>query len=220
MKSSPEPIHSIKADYDRDRSPIDKLRRLSENPLIWPTLAVVMLTTFLLLSFYIRKIQHDQGITLAQVSALQMDLADLHSQLEDLQTLNVELSQQLSERENQIALFANAMRVIALEGTEDAPEARGTFYTGDATSLLVLQGLPPLPQRQTYELWLIPRDGEPIPAGLIHVEERGATTVNIDMAGKSQEFAAVGVSIEPAGGRPQPTGPIVLLGTVQVVGNR
>jgi hypothetical protein len=205
----------MQVDYQRERSRLDGVRRLSEHPLMWPLLTAAMLTVLLLLGFYTWQVHRDQRMALAQVEILQADLAGLQSQVEDLQTLNSGLHQQLSEREDQLTLFANAMRVIALEGTEDAPTARGTLYTGDDTSLLVLQGLPSLPQRQVYELWLIPSDGEPIPAGLIRVEESGSTTVNVDMADKPQDFAAVGISIEPAAGSPQPTGPIVLLGTVQ-----
>jgi hypothetical protein len=220
MKPSPEPIPSIQVDYRQEMSRLAKVGRLFEHPLIWPILAVVMLMALLFLGFYTWKVHHDQRIALAQVDILQANVAGLQSQVEELQVLNSGLHQQLIERENQIALFANAMRVIALEGTEDAPAARGTFYTGDASSLLVLRGLPPLPQSETYKLWLIPSDGEPIPAGLVRVEKSGATTVSIDMIDKAQDFAAVGVSIEPAGGSPQPTGPIVLLGIVQIADSR
>jgi anti-sigma-K factor RskA len=183
-------------------------------------LVAMMLTALLLLSLYTWQVHRDQGIAIAQINNLQAEMVSLHAQIEDLQILNSGLNEQLSERENQITLFANAMRVIALEGTEDAPAAKGTFYTGDVTSVLVLQGLPSLPSSQIYELWLIPSDGDPIPAGLARVEESGATTVNIDMTDKAHNFAAVGVSIEPAGGSPQPTGPIVLLGTVQIADSR
>lgn len=220
MKPSPEPTPSLQVNYQPERSWLDRVRRLSEHPLIWPLVTAAMLMALLLLGLYTWQVHLDRRVVSAQMEILQAEIAGLQSQVEDLQLLNSGLYQQLSEREDQLALFANAMRVIALEGTEDAPTARGTFYTGDDTSLLVLQGLPSLPQSKVYELWLIPSVGEPISAGLVSVEERGSTTVNIDMTGKAQDFAAVGVSIEPAGGSPQPTGPIVLLGTVQVVDSR
>jgi anti-sigma-K factor RskA len=79
---------------------------------------------------------------------------------------------------------------------------------------LILNGLASLPADQTYELWLIPSDGDPVSAGLVQVTADGTTVSQIPMPSQPQEFAAVGLSIEPAGGSPQPTGPIVLLGTV------
>lgn len=214
MKPSPEASHPMQVDFEQDRSSLAPVRRLSVN---WPTLAGALFIALLILGFYTWQIHREQAGLRAQMKALQADIIGLQAQVTELHILNDEIGQLLLEGGT---LFTNSMRVIALEGTEDAPTARGTFYAGDATGVLVLQDLPPLTQDEVYQIWLIPSDGSPIAAGLVRVEAEGATTVNIDMDGKSQEFAAVGVSTEPAGGSPQPTGPVVLLGTVNVGSGR
>jgi hypothetical protein len=220
MKPSSEPVHTIQADFHKERRWLRRVRGVVAQPLFWPILTAALLIALLILSGYAWTVHRERGIALLQAKDFQADLATLQAEYEDLQTLTDGIYQQLVERENQLALFANAMRVIALEGTEDAPEARGTFYSGAVTGVLVLEDLPALSTNEVYQLWLIPSDGEPVAAGLVRVEERGATMIKIDMDGKAQDFAAVGVSIEPAGGSPQPTGTIVLLGTVNVAGGR
>jgi anti-sigma-K factor RskA len=71
-----------------------------------------------------------------------------------------------------------------------------------------------LPENQTYQLWLIPADGDgaPLPSGLLAVQQAGVDSVTITLPDDATNYAAVGVSIEPAGGSPSPTGPIVLVG--------
>jgi hypothetical protein len=220
MKPSSEPAHSIQVDLHKERPWLRRLRRLVEKPLFWPILTAALLVALLVLSGYTWTVHRERGIAQAQASVFQADLATLQAAYEDLQTLNDNIDQQLIEHKNQPGIVDSAMRVIALEGTEDAPEARGTFYSGAVTSVLVLEDLPTLSTNEVYQLWLIPSDGEPIAAGLVRVEERGATMIKIDMDGTAQDFAAVGVSIEPTGGSPQPTGPVVLLGTVNVAEGR
>ncbi|MGH2541487.1 MAG: anti-sigma factor domain-containing protein, partial [Ardenticatenaceae bacterium] len=77
-------------------------------------------------------------------------------------------------------------------------------------------GLAPLSEAQSYQLWLIPADGAPVPAGLLVVEGAQPSSQDIAVPPGAQDYAAVGVSVEPSGGSPAPTGPIVLLGEVGV----
>jgi anti-sigma-K factor RskA len=51
-------------------------------------------------------------------------------------------------------------------------------------------------------------------AELVQVDETGMSTTLIPKTIQPREFAAVGLSIEPASGSELPTGPIVLLGTI------
>jgi hypothetical protein len=67
---------------------------------------------------------------------------------------------------------------------------------------------------KSYELWVI-RSGEKIPAGLLRGDAGGRTVAAIDeqiLASGAPD--ALAVTLEPQGGSPQPTGPIVLLGAV------
>ena len=65
---------------------------------------------------------------------------------------------------------------------------------------------------QTYQLWLVPATGNPISAGIFQPGQAGADsslTATVPAGTTAKAFA---VTIEPAGGKPQPTGPKVLIG--------
>ena len=168
----------------------------------------------LVVAIYAAQTGSSVGTISAQLTDAQQRIAQLEGEVDSLVQVNQQLEQQLSTDRNQLAIFANAERVVTLAGTPDAPDASGALYTGPESGLLVLRNLPPLPAAQTYELWLIPGEGSPIPAGLVQVAADGSNTFAIALAGQPTDYAAVGLSIEPAYGSPSPTGPIVLLGTV------
>jgi hypothetical protein len=70
------------------------------------------------------------------------------------------------------------------------------------------------PAGKDYELWVI-RGARKIPAGILHGDATGALVSAIDPT-LLQEGApdAIAVTLEATGGRPQPEGPIVLVGKI------
>lgn len=166
------------------------------------TAAVMLLAIFLTNVFYQSRLE-----------ALQQELALKEEQLQAANQQIEVLEQQFLGAQNQLAAFTQPDRVIPLTGTEAAPEVRGVFLKKDATGILLVRGLQPLAASQTYQLWLIPAEGAPISAGLLErdvLDASGVRTVTIPQ--EAENFAAVGISIEPEGGSPAPTGPIVALG--------
>jgi len=71
--------------------------------------------------------------------------------------------------------------------------------------------LPPLAEGKTYQMWLVPKSGAPISAGVFS-PAHGARQLWTAEVPLNTEVKAFAVTIEPAGGVPQPTGPKVLLG--------
>jgi anti-sigma-K factor RskA len=68
----------------------------------------------------------------------------------------------------------------------------------------------PAPSGKSYQLWLVPSSGAPVNAGLVNAnQENGAVVVRLTPGLAPKAFA---VTLEPFGGRPQPTGPMVLVG--------
>ncbi|WP_083857394.1 anti-sigma factor [Caldilinea aerophila] len=148
-----------------------------------------------------------------RLETLQQEIALRDKRLEEMNRQIEVLEQQFLGAQNQLAAFTQPDRVIPLTGTEAAPEVRGVFFQKNRSGVLLVQGLQPLPPSQTYQLWLIPPEGTPISAGLLGRE--GVTTDSVRTVAIPQEaedFAAVGISIEPEGGSSSPTGPIVALG--------
>ena len=105
-----------------------------------------------------------------------------------------------------------ATQVIALGGLAAAPDARGrVVWNEKAGGRLYVSGLPPAPRGKTYELWAI-AGGAPKPAGLFDVDASGGAVHPVSPVddGPVKVFA---VTLEPAGGVPAPTGPMVLAST-------
>lgn len=102
-------------------------------------------------------------------------------------------------------------REIELSGTETAPEATGVIYvsTNGRNGTLIVEQLPPLTPEQQYQLWLV-RDGERDNGGVFSVSENGYHSLQISSPRPLEEYGAFGITIEPAGGSPGPTGQRVL----------
>jgi anti-sigma-K factor RskA len=99
---------------------------------------------------------------------------------------------------------------VALAATENAPGATGILVIsadGEYGSLVV-QGLPDLSSEQQYQLWLID-DGERTSGGVFSVHE-GYAALQIYSLRALGSYEAFGITIEPAGGSPGPTGAKVL----------
>lgn len=131
------------------------------------------------------------------------------TQIADLQNQVEQLSLQTQDQRRLLALVTDPEKRVPLAGTATAPEARGTFYERADAGVLVAQGLPPLNHQQTYQLWLI-ADGAPLSAGLLPPGTPDTPTILSVARLPVQDFAGVAISVEPVGGSPSPTGPIVL----------
>jgi anti-sigma-K factor RskA len=102
-------------------------------------------------------------------------------------------------------------RPVALMGTEVAPEARGTILIseGGRNGTLVVEGLPPLDAAQQYQLWLID-DGARDNGGVFSVNADGYSSMTLTAPQALDAYSAFGITIEPAGGSPGPTGAKVM----------
>lgn len=102
-------------------------------------------------------------------------------------------------------------RQIALTATDVAPEARGIIHISENGSwgTLIVEDLPALDPDRQYQLWLI-RDGERVSGGVFSVPEQGYASINITAPEPLDGYAAFGITIEPFGGSPGPTGDRVL----------
>lgn len=77
-------------------------------------------------------------------------------------------------------------------------------------AVLVAERLPALPSDKVYELWLQHDDGTMAPAGL--VPKAGTDRVVVPLEGDARAAVGAGITVEPAGGSPEPTGaPLVLV---------
>ncbi len=106
-------------------------------------------------------------------------------------------------------------QVAVLAATEAAAGARGLvlFESGQKEATLVVEDLPPLGSDRQYQLWLI-REGQRTSGGVFSVTPRGYACLLVLSPLPLDSYQRLGITVEPAGGSPGPTGQRVLGGSL------
>lgn len=106
-----------------------------------------------------------------------------------------------------------ALQTISMSGTDAAPGATGLIVVSvdGEHGTLVVDGLPALGDDQQYQLWLIRGDHRDSGA-VFSVSNSGYGSVWVNATDPLISYPAFGVTIEPEGGSPGPTGLKVLGG--------
>ncbi len=107
----------------------------------------------------------------------------------------------------------NAFHVIPLTGTTFAPQASAWVVMSDdgRAGTLITEWLPPLKPDQQYQLWMM-QDGKRSNGGVFSVDDRGYASMWVYTTRPLVDFQQFGVTVEPMGGSPAPTGNKVLGG--------
>ncbi len=128
-----------------------------------------------------------------------------------LAVANLTLRQQVDDSRS----GSSGMRVVIFDGTDMAPGATGTLVISEngEYGTLVVDGLPPLDAAHQYQLWLI-KDGQRTNGGVFSVSSEGYGALEVSSPAPLASYPAFGVTIEPAGGSPGPTGDKVLGGSL------
>ena len=141
-----------------------------------------------------------------QLVATQRQLAETGSQLERLRgaystVVDVLASPNTRERE--------------LQAREGAPGARGKVWVDGETGrgMMMARDLPPLPEGQTYQVWLASGQGR-VSGGFLRPYDNDVYYVVLQAPGPLTDYQSLGVTREPAGGSPGPTGPRIIGGEI------
>ena len=87
------------------------------------------------------------------------------------------------------------VRTVAFAISDEMPDARGQIAVmaePEPMMKMSVANLPPLPDDRVYEVWLIPHQGAPIPAGTFR-----DTTMEHAMPGDASAYQAVAITVEP-----------------------
>lgn len=119
----------------------------------------------------------------------------------------------VAERELDV-LSQRDVRVATIPAFKDdfKQGALSVFYAPDAeTALITAHNLPPLSPDQTYQVWLIKGDLR-LPSEIFNTAPDGTGRLIVKSDTPFSTFDKIGITIEPAGGRPTPNpdGPIFL----------
>ena len=135
-------------------------------------------------------------------------LAKHQDQIETLQTAR------LGKPAEEIArIFSSPYSKMAtLSGTDMAKNAYAMVFVEPDTrrGFFYANNLPALPAGKTYQLWVI--TDRPVSAGIFSLDRGRKGRVMIQSVPDVTKIQKFAVSMEPAGGKPQPTGSIYLAG--------
>jgi anti-sigma-K factor RskA len=130
-----------------------------------------------------------------------------------LQQLQAQVSQDAAALQamGQVTGAPDSAEITLLQQPGGPPGQAHVLYNA-RMGLGVYSGqIAPAPSGKSYQLWLVPASGSPVNAGLVDAnQQNGAVVVRLTPGLAAMAFA---VTLEPLGGRPQPTGPKVLVGT-------
>ncbi|HXC51408.1 MAG TPA: anti-sigma factor [Candidatus Limnocylindrales bacterium] len=160
-------------------------------------------------------LEQRQSVLEQQHAALEQQRISLEKQLAELQTKYVEGRTEIAKAREMLAAFtAPGARHVTLVSTEEKPQPQGkAIYVAERANLLfVANNLPPLAAGSAYELWLIPPDGAPLPAGVFTPDAQGNAVVMNPPLPAGTGVKAFAVTVEPAGGSPAPTTKPMLVG--------
>lgn len=124
--------------------------------------------------------------------------ASLDHRVEQLEAANQRVAEILSSPD---------ATTLTMDGPQGAV-GRVVMAPSRGQALFVADGLPPVPEDRIYELWLIAGE-QATPAGLVRPDDQGQA--RHVMEGEMAGVTAIGVTVEPAGGSPQPTSDPVMV---------
>ena len=157
------------------------------------------------------------GALAAGIAAVAVGLAvstRYERRLEVLGRQAAELRAQVQREQSLLAMLRDpATQMVSLSGQAPSPEARARMLWHEkAGGLLVAAGLPPVPAGKAYQLWAIAGTRPPVSAGVFTVDAQGTASLRVAPLSGVGRVDAFAVTLEPAGGMPAPSGPMVLVG--------
>ena len=109
------------------------------------------------------------------------------------------------------AIGSPLVRTLALAGQGDFRQAVAKAYLEPESGRLIVyaHNLPPVPDGRTYQLWVIV-DKQPRSVGVLRADAQGEAKYDTGPLQGLGGRVSVAVTLEPDGGAPEPSGPLVL----------
>jgi anti-sigma-K factor RskA len=172
----------------------------------WPLVAG-LLTVLVAAGLFERlRLQREVDLLVAERESARGELAAAQLRLGELESERLQLARELA------TITSPRSRQVILAGLEQAPRASAFAYLdpGTRAARFYAFDLPELPADRDYQLWII-ADGRPVSVGLLEPDADGAASLDASALPDALEIETWAVTIERAGGVPQPEGPMVLV---------
>jgi anti-sigma-K factor RskA len=183
---------------------------LARRPPAFPWLGALATAAALVLGLGLLATRDELRRERARAQALAAEAERARQQVADLQ-------QALAEARSVRDLVVGPdSQLTLLAGLPAAPGARARMFWNASTreAVLIASGLPEPPPGKAYEVWVIGPSKQPAPAGVFKPATDGTALVHLPRVEETARPHTFAVTLEPAEGRPSPTGPMVLAGAV------
>lgn len=137
-----------------------------------------------------------------QLNERQNDRTAYVAQLSDCDELAKQRQVLLAKVDEYEQLGRPGTRVVSVAATEKYPETEIVLHTNNATqtNFLQLQNLPALTDAQSFQLWSLKSDSDPIPLDVFETED-GRVFLKVDHVDNTNAYA---ITIEQRGGAESP----------------
>jgi len=142
--------------------------------------------------------------------------SQLRNETDLLRSRIAQLEVQVEEQRINIATLTQAGRVVDLAGQGQNVHASGRIFWDDQQQkwFFFVWNLPPASSGEIYELWFVPKKGDPVKATIFNTDSKGEARVEVPVPDQLPDLKAAAVTNEPAPGVDQPTGMFALLGAL------
>ena len=129
-----------------------------------------------------------------------------------IKQLQAEVAQDESSMQamSQVTAAPDSAMIALLQQPGGPPGQAHVMYNARMGMGVYAGQLAPAPAGKSYQLWLVTATGTKVSAGLVNVNQQAASHIMHLAPGVTAK--AFAVTLEPEGGMPQPTGPMVLVG--------
>ena len=139
------------------------------------------------------------------------------TQIDNLRREQQQFLQTLASNPSTSAPIVNAANqhraLLPADDNLKSSAASFVWNSTDQIGALVVDGLPPLKQGETYQLWLV-RDQKSLSLGTFEVDDKGVGVVIFHSSQPVETFSHIGVNVEPIGGTTTPTSPHLIIGNI------
>ena len=158
------------------------------------------------------KLRDDMQRRTTDLAELKDQLIQREAELDNLRNQLTSASRRGRATQDELASLLRApdIHAVSLSGSDMAKEAGGVLLFDPRTQKIWLYAvnLPECPNGMTYQLWAI--TDKPVSVGTFHMDLGETAHMLVKRLPDFTRVRQFSVSLEPSGGRSQPTGPIYL----------
>src|SRR5699024_1450893 len=150
---------------------------------------------------------------------LSSDINDKKQVITEQDTTIAKIKDKLHQKNVMLEILSSPnMEVVQLKGLEVDTSGYGKVFWAPQKQQALLQvtNLPPVPSNKVYQVWLI-RDNEPISIDLFSVQDTSDVFIRMEemISADKESASAFAITLEPKGGKKQPTGDMYLIGDIK-----